>query len=164
MIRLLKWVFAISLILTLAVNMVYGSLLPIKWYLTLFFGLVFLVWLVSSLFARKAFLQVLWLAELMVYFSWELLRASFIVAYEVLTPNHQMEAGIVAVPLDTKIDLELTIFSSLVSLTPGTLSVDVSADKSHLFVHAMYIENGDKTALTNELKNGFERKIIRIFE
>lgn len=75
-----------------------------------------------------------------------------------------MEAGIIAVPLDTKTDLEITIFSSLVSLTPGTLSIDVSADKSHLFVHAMYIEKGDTAALAQELKEGFERRVIRIFE
>ncbi len=164
MIRLLRWVGIIALVVTLAVNVKYGDSLSLQWYIAMYFGIALTGWLSSFFYARKAFMQVIWLAELIFYFSWELIKASFVVAHEVLTPTHYMEAGIIAVPLDTKTDLEITIFSSLVSLTPGTLSVDVSADKSHLFVHAMYIEKGDTAALSQELKEGFERRIIRVFE
>lgn len=164
MIRLLRWLGIIALVVTLAIHVKYGDNLSLQWYIALFFGIAITGWLSSFFYARKAFIQVVWLAELTVYFLWELIKASFVVAHEVLTPTHYMEAGIIAVPLDTKTDIEITIFSSLVSLTPGTLSIDVSADKSHLFVHAMYIEKGDTAALAQELKEGFERRVIRIFE
>jgi len=164
MIRLLRWLGIIALVVTLGVNVKYGNSLSLRWYIAIFFGVAVLGWLSSFFYARKAFSQVIWLAELTVYFLWELIKASFVVAHEVLTPTHYMEAGIIAVPLDTKTDLEITIFSSLVSLTPGTLSIDVSADKSYLFVHAMYIEKGDTAALSKELKEGFEQRVIRIFE
>jgi multicomponent Na+:H+ antiporter subunit E len=164
MIRLLRWLGIIALVVTLAIHVKYGNSLSLRWYIAMFFGIAIFGWLTSFLYARKAFLQVIWLAELTIYFLWELIKASFVVAHEVLTPTHYMQAGIIAVPLDAKTDLEITIFSSLVSLTPGTLSIDVSADKSHLFVHAMYIEKGDTAALSNELKHGFEQRIIRILE
>jgi multicomponent Na+:H+ antiporter subunit E len=105
----------------------------------------------------------IYLAELIVYFTAEIFKASLQVAWEVITPKNHMEAGVIAVPLDVKTNLEITVLSSLISLTPGTLSIDVSEDRSHLFVHAMYIPHGDVERLRQELKDGFERRVIRIF-
>ncbi len=164
MIQLLKWLGIVALVATLAINMIYGSAISAQWYIALFFGIALVGWLTSFLYARKAFFQVIYLIELIVFFLWELIVASYAVAHEVITPSHSMQPGIIAVPLDAKTDLEITIFTSLITLTPGTLSLDVSADKTLLFVHAMYIEKGKSAALVNELKNGFERRVIRILE
>lgn len=164
MIRLLKWLGIIALVITLAINMMYGDAISMEIYITIFFATIIFGWLISFTYARKAFFQVIYLVELIVYFLWQLIKASSIVAYEVITPVHNMHPGIIAVPLDLKTDLEITLFSSMVTLTPGTLSLDVSVDKSHLFVHAMYIDEGDTAALVNELKNGFERRVSRILE
>ncbi|HTN69439.1 MAG TPA: Na+/H+ antiporter subunit E [Dysgonamonadaceae bacterium] len=164
MIRLLKWLGIVALVVTLAISMFCGDTLSLRLYIAIFLGIVMLGWLASFIYACKAFFQVIYLGELIVFFLWELIKASFQVAYEVIRLHQNMQPGIVAVPLDTKTDLQITIFSSLVTLTPGTLSLDLSADKSHLFVHAMYIEEGDSAALANELKNGFERRVIRILE
>lgn len=164
MIRLLKWLGIVALAITLAISMMYGDAISVEMYITIFFGAVLVGWLTSFIYTRKAFMQVIYLVELFFFFLWELIKASSAVAYEVITPSHMMHPGIIAVPLRAKTNLEITIFSSLVTLTPGTLSLDVSADKSHLFVHAMYIKNGDTAALVNELKNGFERRVIRILE
>lgn len=164
MIRLLKWLGIVALVVTLAINMMFGDTISIEKYIAIFFAAALVGWLTSFIYARKAFFQVIYLAELIVFFIYELIKASSIVAHEVIKPSNTMQPGIIAVPLDTKTDLEITIFSSMVTLTPGTLSLDVSADKSHLFVHAMYIQEGDSAALSNELKNGFERRVIRILE
>ena len=164
MIRLLKWLGIVALIVTLAINMMYGDVFSTRRYIALFFSIVLVGWLTSFIYARKAFFQVIYLVELIFYFFWELIKASSIVAHEVVTPFHNMHPGIIAVPLDIKTDLEITIFSSMVTLTPGTLSLDVSADKSLLYVHAMFIEEGNSEVLANELKNGFERRVIRILE
>ena len=164
MIRLLKWLGIVAFIVTLAISLIYGEVISTTWSIIIFFAAVLVGWLTSFIYARKAFFQVIYLVELIFYFVWELIKASSIVAHEVVTPFHNMHPGIIAVPLDLKTDLEITIFSSMVTLTPGTLSLDVSADKSHLFVHAMYIQEGDSAALANELKNGFERRVIRTFE
>ena len=162
MIRLLKWLAAVALVATLIISIIFGDALSFRLYVAMFFGIAILGWLASFFYARKAFFQVIYLVELSFFFLWELTVASFSVAYEVVRPGHNMSPGIIAVPLDTQSDLQITIFSSLVTLTPGTLSLDVSADKSHLFVHAMYIEKGDSSILAKELKDGFERRVIRI--
>ncbi len=164
MIQLLKWLGIVALVVTLAINMMYGNAITPQWYIALFFGVAIVGWLTSFLYARKAFFQVIYLVELIFFFLWELTKASYAVAYEVVTPSHTMHPGIIAVPLDAKTNLEITIFSSMVTLTPGTLSLDVSADKSHLFVHAMNIGKDNSATLINELKNGFERRVIRILE
>ena len=164
MIRLLKWLAVIALVITLIIGLIFAETFSLRLYVAMFFGIAILGWLTSSIFARKAFFQVLYLVELSLFFLWELIKASFAVAFEVVRPGHNMKPGIIAVPLDTTTDLQVTIFSSLVTLTPGTLSLDVSADRSHLFVHAMYIKNGDSSLLANELKKGFERRVIRILD
>jgi len=92
-----------------------------------------------------------------------MLTATFQIVREVLTRKTHIKAGIIALPLDLKDDLEITILASLISLTPGTLSIEVSEDKSLLFIHAMYIPNGDTDRIKSQIKNGFERRVQRIF-
>jgi multicomponent Na+:H+ antiporter subunit E len=94
------------------------------------------------------------------FFLWELLKANLQVAYEVMTPRHNMTPGIVKVPLDVKSNLEITFLANMITLTPGTLSLDVSDDKTVLYVHSMYIK--DKEKFIHGIKNGFEKRILEI--
>jgi multicomponent Na+:H+ antiporter subunit E len=73
------------------------------------------------------------------YFFWELLVSNLKVAYDVLTPTHHMCPGVIAMPLDASTDGEITIVANLISLTPGTLSLDVSTDRKVLYIHVMYL-------------------------
>jgi multicomponent Na+:H+ antiporter subunit E len=97
----------------------------------------------------------------LLFFLKELLVSSLRVAYEVVTPGYSMRPGVIALPLDAKTDAEITILANLISLTPGTLSLDVSSDKKVLFVHAMYIEP-DAEAVRKEIKNGLERRMLEV--
>ena len=65
-------------------------------------------------------------------------------------------------PLDAKGDTEILLVASLISLTPGTLSLDVSPDRKTLYVHGMFVE--DPEALKQELKQGMERSVIEAME
>jgi multicomponent Na+:H+ antiporter subunit E len=94
------------------------------------------------------------------FFLKELIRANIQVAYDVITPKFYMTPGIVRVPLDAETELEITLLANLISLTPGTLSLDVSADKKVLYVHSMYIE--DKDEFIDGIKNGFERRLLEL--
>lgn len=78
------------------------------------------------------------------YFLWELFLSNLKVAYDVMTPTHHMVPGVIAFPLDAETDGEITIVANLISLTPGTLSLDVSTDKKVLYIHVMYIEDRDE--------------------
>lgn len=94
------------------------------------------------------------------FFLWELIKANLEVAYEVMTPHHNMTPGIVKVPLDVKSNLEITFLANMITLTPGTLSLDVSDDKKVLYVHSMYIKDREK--FIHGIKNGFEKRILEI--
>ena len=61
-----------------------------------------------------------------------------------------------------KSDLEILLVTNLISLTPGTLSLDVTPDRSCLIVHAMFADDPD--ALVAELKGGMERMVLEVFE
>ena len=95
------------------------------------------------------------------YFMWQLLLSNLRVAYDVITPRLYMRPGIVAIPLDAKTDQEITLLANLITLTPGTLSVDVSDDRRILYVHA--IDASDPDATRRDIAEGFERKIMEAF-
>jgi len=94
------------------------------------------------------------------FFVWALIRATVRVAYEVVTPAMRMQPGIVAIPLEVESDAAITLLANLITLTPGALSLDVSADRRVLYVHTMYMH--DAAAFRREIKEGFERRVIEV--
>lgn len=94
------------------------------------------------------------------FFVWELILANLRVAHDVITPRHYMRPGILAVPLDAQTDLEITMLSNLITLTPGTLSLDISIDRRVLYIHAMYIDDVDE--VRQKIKDGYERRILEV--
>ncbi len=99
---------------------------------------------------------------LALFFIWELLLSSVKVAWDVIRPVPQNKPALIEVPLTVKSDFEILLLTNLISLTPGTLSVDVTEDRETLIVHAMFGEDPDD--LTRDIKNGFERLIMGVFE
>lgn len=122
----------------------------------------FLLWLLSYFYDRSHFVKVPKAIGLLFYFIKELSLASLVVAWDVITPRLSVESGVVALPLDAKTNIEITILASLISLTPGTLSLDVSEDRKILYIHAVYIKKGDVEGLKRGIKNGFEKKLLEI--
>jgi len=96
------------------------------------------------------------------FFSYlfEMIKSNINVASHVIKPISALKPGIVEVPLEAKTSLEITLLANLVMLTPGTLSMDVSTDRSVLYVHAMYIE--DKQKFIDEIKNSYEKPLLKI--
>lgn len=97
---------------------------------------------------------------LALFFLWELLASSLRVAWDVVTPRPYMRPAVVAVPLDVTSDGEIMLLSSLISLTPGTLSLDVSEDKRTLYIHAMYVDDPDD--FRRDIKESFERRVMGV--
>jgi multicomponent Na+:H+ antiporter subunit E len=93
---------------------------------------------------------------------WELLKSSLKIAFDILTPRHRMCPGIVKIPLESKTSLEITMFSNLLSLTPGTLSLDVSDDRKYLYVHIMYIQDSNINNVRKLIKKNFERHVLEL--
>ena len=80
------------------------------------------------------------------YFFYELLLANVRVAYEVLTPTHHMRAAIVRVHTNTRTDLELTALANAITMTPGTLSLEVDSATHDLYVHTLYLSSREAFA------------------
>lgn len=95
-----------------------------------------------------------------VFFIVELFKANLRVAYDVVVPSQNMRPGVIAIPLSATTDMEITLLANLISLTPGTLSLDVSDDRSVLYVHGMFVDDPDE--FRHEIKAGFERRVLEV--
>lgn len=102
-------------------------------------------------------------ASLAWLFTFELIVSAVRVARLVIRPDMTpyLRPGIVAFPLTAKRDAEITTLANLITLTPGTLSLDVSEDRSTLYVHA--IDVADRQALIDDIATGFETKVMEAF-
>ncbi|TWF54731.1 Na+/H+ antiporter subunit E [Neorhizobium alkalisoli] len=99
--------------------------------------------------------------SLLVLFFKELALSAWKVAVLVTRRDMDLKPGIFAFPLTVDRDMEITLLANLITLTPGTLSVDVSADRKTLYVHA--IDCSDIETTKREIAEGFERKIMEAF-
>ncbi|MBB3330182.1 multicomponent Na+:H+ antiporter subunit E [Halomonas campaniensis] len=94
------------------------------------------------------------------FFIKELLMANLKVGFDILTPPWHMKPGVIAMPLDARTELEITMVANLISLTPGTLSLDVSDDRKVLYIHAMFLD--DEEELRRNLKE-MEYRALELF-
>ncbi|MWB79351.1 Na+/H+ antiporter subunit E [Pseudooceanicola sp. 216_PA32_1] len=103
------------------------------------------------------------LAEYVLIVLWDIIVANVVVAAIVLFKrNADMRPCWVAIPLDLRSPEAITILAGTITLTPGTVSADVS-DKGHaLLVHAL--DAPDPDAVRDEIKQRYERRLKEIFE
>ena len=95
------------------------------------------------------------------FFAWELLLANFRVAADVLRGN-RIKPAVVAIPLDVTRDGEILLLSMLINITPGSVTIDLSADRRTLYVHVMHMISAE--ASRREIKEGFERRVKLLFQ
>lgn len=100
-----------------------------------------------------------WLS-LLVLFVRELIVSALKVAWLALQPRLTIRPAIIAYPLTVTADAQITLLANMITLTPGTLSVDVSADRRTLYIHA--IDMASKEALIGDIASGFETKILGV--
>jgi multicomponent Na+:H+ antiporter subunit E len=100
--------------------------------------------------------------ELAGYFLIQLVLANLQVATLLFKANRSIKPAIVSVPLVEMSDLSIYCLSSMITLTPGTLSLEVSPDKKHLFVHVIHT---DSTASTiDDICNGFMARVLWVYD
>jgi multicomponent Na+:H+ antiporter subunit E len=123
------------------------------------------LWVARPLFEDHGggyFGRVWYSLKLTVLFLYELFASSIAVAWDVLTPRPRAKPGIVAVPLKAKGEAQVLLVTNLISLTPGTLSLDVTDDCNTLFVHAMFADDPDE--IRSSITNGMERWVREALE
>lgn len=117
----------------------------------------------TALAPPRALLKLRQAASLALLFLYELGASAVRVAIIVLTPNLKsaIHPAIVAFPLTVTSDAEITLLANLITLTPGTLSVDVSPDRSVLYVHALNAPSHE--AVIADIANGFEARVRELY-
>ena len=97
-------------------------------------------------------------------FLWEVIKANIDVAYRVLHPKLPINPGIVKVKTTLKSDTALTFLANSITLTPGTLTVDIDRDKGVLYIHWIDVKAKDVEAATKIIVERFERILKNVFD
>jgi len=97
-------------------------------------------------------------------FLWQVLKANIDVAYRVIHPNLPINPGIVKVKTLLKSDTALTFLANSITLTPGTLTVDIDRDKGILYIHWIDVKAKDVKEHTRLIVERFENILKKIFD
>ena len=91
----------------------------------------------------------------------DIVRSNITVALQVLGPEAKIRPGFIWVPLDIANIHGIAVLTSIITLTPGTVSAALSEDRRHLLVHVLHLE--DAGALIAEIKSRYEAPLMEIF-
>ncbi len=106
----------------------------------------------------------LWLLYYIPLFIWECIKANLDVAYRVSHPDLPINPGIVKVKTTLKSDTGLTFLANSITLTPGTMSVDIDQEKGVLYIHWIDVKDKDIQKASEMIVTKFEDVLKRIFE
>jgi multicomponent Na+:H+ antiporter subunit E len=154
--------FLLNILLAVAWGALTGNFTPGS----LIFGFVLAFFILWVGFRRsessRYFLRVIHAIDFGVFFISALIAANIRMAITVLSPRLVLRPAVVGIPLDLHNDAAITVLMNLITLTPGTLSLDVSSDRKMLFVHGLWVEDPNKFRL--DIKQGFEKRVKELFD
>jgi multicomponent K+:H+ antiporter subunit E len=94
---------------------------------------------------------------------YDIVKSNFIVAGIVLfKPNSQLQSKWITVPLDLRTPEAITVLAGTITMTPGTVTADMSGDGKALLVHCLHAPNPDE--VRDDIKTRYEARLMRIFE
>lgn len=131
-------------------------------------GVAFLVAILfGNMFVREPYkcLQIkryLWFCYYLPIFLWECIKANLDVAYRVLHPKMPIKPGIVKVKTNLKSEVAKTMLANSITMTPGTLSVDIKDE--YLYIHWIYVRSKEMDEATKMIVSIFEKILKKIFE
>jgi multicomponent Na+:H+ antiporter subunit E len=124
------------------------------------FGLI-IIFTFQRLFQSRFYIyRVLAVIRLFLIFIRELILSNISVLKVILKPKLDIRPGIFALSTELQKDWEITVLANLITLTPGTLVIDVSSDNKVLYIHAMDIADAEEAI--NSIKNTFEKAIMEV--
>ena len=151
---------AVNLVLALIWMAMSGRFDAANLVLGFIFGYVVLFVLQRVIGRSAYFRKSLVLLRFAGFYVVDVVRANVRVALDVVTPASRAHPGIVAVPLDAKTDTEIAVLANLITMTPGSLAIDVADDRSVIYVHSMFAE--DPEALIASIKDDLERRVLEL--
>lgn len=122
---------------------------------------IFILFVLRRFFSERFYMsRVYSIMKLLLLFMRELVKSNIIVVRDILRPKLNIQPCIFALPITVKKDWEITILANLITLTPGTLVMDISDDNSILYIHAMNVNDVDEAI--DDIKNTFEKAIMEV--
>jgi multicomponent Na+:H+ antiporter subunit E len=100
------------------------------------------------------------LVRLAAFFAWDMFLSTLRVAHDVVTPRLRSRPGIVGFPLRAQSNEEITVLATLLSFTPGTLTVDISDDRKTLYVHVMFLDS--RESFCKRISDQLEKSILEV--
>ena len=149
----------LNLLLALAWMALTGEFNPLNFGAGFILGYLMLRLLQRPEDPKNYFQRVALIIRFIFFYLKELVIANFRVAGTVLSPQMRVTPAVVAVPLDIKSELSISLLANLITLTPGSLTLDISTDSSVLYVHTMYAGDIDQFRLG--IKD-LERQIMEV--
>jgi multicomponent Na+:H+ antiporter subunit E len=112
----------------------------------------------------KQLTRYLWFLYYIPLFIWECIKANIDVMLRVVNPDLPINPGIVKVKTTLKSDTALTFLANSITLTPGTMSVDIDEENGFLYIHWIDVKDKDIQKASEIIVKIFEDVLRRIFE
>jgi len=154
--------FLLNILLAIAWAALTGKFEPINLAFGLGLGFAVLWFITPNRHLNSYFVRSLRVIEFIFFFIFEIIKANLRLAITVLSPHMKLRPAVVAFPLSLKTEAGIIFLANLITLTPGTLSLDISGDRQVLFIHTIFLENPEKFRL--QIRQGFERRVKEILE
>lgn len=123
---------------------------------------VFIPWFTSGFWEEKITVYRPWsFVKFLLTVLYQIVVANIHVAKLILSSSDKLQPGFIEVPIELTSPLAVSILANTISLTPGTVTCDLSEDKTHLLIHALHIEDAQTTI--DEIKQLFEKPLQEIF-
>ncbi|MBL1407759.1 Na+/H+ antiporter subunit E [Sphingobacterium faecale] len=149
-------------LMNLLLSFIWVALTGSMYYTNFLFGFLLgfaILWIMSRNDGdRRYFYKVPRIVSFVFYFLFQMIKANIQVAYDVMTPRYFMRPGVVRYPMNARTEMEINLLSMMISLTPGTLILDISEDRKTLYIHVMYLDDPKK--FVQETKTGLERRLL----
>lgn len=138
-----------------------GSLTPTTFIIGYIIGLI-MIMMTRRYFPGPLYIRRVWAAiKLSLIFLRELILSNISVLMLVIRPDLKtMQPMFFAMPTELERDWEITLLSSLITLTPGTIVIHVSDDQRTLYIHAIDVDDVDEAI--DSIKNTFEKAIMEV--
>ncbi|WP_391116623.1 Na+/H+ antiporter subunit E [Psychrobacillus sp. L3] len=120
-----------------------------------------MLWMLRKSFSSRFYLERIWaVVKLVILFLKELTLSNIAVLLLIIKPKMPIRPAIFAMPTVLEKDWEITLLSSLITLTPGTIVIDISDDNKILYIHSIDFDNVDDAI--NSIKDTFEKAILEV--
>ena len=122
-----------------------------------------LIWVTRNWLGREAILysgRIPKFIAFLLYYIGELFQATWEVTRALFRDQSTLRPGIIAYPLEAKTELEIVLLNNLLVFTPGTLGVDLSPDRTLLYVH--FLDAPDAEEARQRIRTGLERRLLEV--